>query len=80
MIPSGGAAPRRILADGTYATESAYTESSSAAEARLEAVKAAKKPPLRSLILAGDYFLGTVLSTALTKLVLRYNSLVVSCA
>ncbi|KAG0764794.1 hypothetical protein G6F57_005029 [Rhizopus arrhizus] len=76
MIPSGGAAPRRILADGTYATESAYTESSSAAEARLEAVKAAKKPPLRSLILAGDYFLGTVLSTALTKLVLRYNSLV----
>lgn len=76
MIPSGGAAPRRILADGTYATESAYTESSSAAEARLEAVKAAKKPPLRSLILAGDYFLGTVLSTALTKLVLRYNGLV----
>ncbi|KAI8982127.1 adaptin N terminal region-domain-containing protein [Mycotypha africana] len=71
-IPSGNAAPRRILADGTYATESAYTESSSAAS-RLEAVKAAKKPPLRSLLLAGDYFLGTVLSTALTKLVLRYN-------
>lgn len=35
----------RILADGTYATESAYTSSSSA---RLEAVKAAAKPPLRS--------------------------------
>ncbi|GAA5804521.1 adaptin N terminal region-domain-containing protein [Helicostylum pulchrum] len=73
-VPSGGAAPRRILADGTYATESAYTESS-ASTSRLEAVRAAKKPPLRSLILAGDYFLGTVLSTAITKLVLRYNKI-----
>ncbi|KAI9249871.1 adaptin N terminal region-domain-containing protein [Sporodiniella umbellata] len=76
IVPSGAAAPRRILADGTYATESAYTDSSAAAESRLEAVKAAKKPPLRTLILAGDYFLGTVLSTALAKLVLRYNTLV----
>ncbi|KAI7904104.1 adaptin N terminal region-domain-containing protein [Cokeromyces recurvatus] len=74
-VPSGAAAPRRILADGTYASESAYTESSAAAS-RLEAVKTAKKPPLRSLILAGDYFLSTVLSTALTKLVLRYSTLV----
>ncbi|KAK4516339.1 uncharacterized protein ATC70_011309 [Mucor velutinosus] len=73
-VPSGAAAPRRILADGTYATESAYTESSASAS-RLEAVKAAKKPPLRSLLLAGDYFLGTVLSTAITKLVLRYNKI-----
>jgi coatomer subunit beta len=70
--PSSGSAPRRVLADGTYATESAYTESASTA-AHLEAVKAAKKPPLRSLILSGDYFLATVLSTAVTKLVLRYN-------
>ncbi|CAO3667566.1 unnamed protein product [Rhizopus microsporus] len=76
LVPTGSAAPRRILADGTYATESAYTESSSAAAARLEAVKAAKKPPLRSLILAGDYFLATILSTALTKLVLRYAKIV----
>ena len=34
----------KILADGTYATESAYTSS---AAARLEAVKSAAKPPLR---------------------------------
>ncbi|KAI8983590.1 adaptin N terminal region-domain-containing protein [Pilobolus umbonatus] len=74
-IPSGGAAPRRILADGTYATESAYTETSSASASHLETVKAAKKPPLRSLLLAGDYFLATVLSTAITKLVLRYSKL-----
>ena len=40
----GGGRPR-VLADGTYATETAYT---SANAARLGAVKAAAKPPLRS--------------------------------
>jgi coatomer subunit beta len=64
----GGGRPR-VLADGTYATETAYTSTSSA---KLEAVKAAAKPPLRTLILAGDFFTGTVLATALTKLVLRF--------
>lgn len=67
----GGGRPR-VLADGTYATETAYTSTSSA---KLEAVKAASKPPLRTLILAGDFFTGTVLATALTKLVLRFTKL-----
>lgn len=40
-----GSGRPRVLADGTYATETAYT---SASAARLEAVKAAAKPPLRS--------------------------------
>ena len=35
----------KVLADGTYATETAFTSMSTA---RLEAVKAAAKPPLRS--------------------------------
>ncbi|KAF8814026.1 coatomer protein [Phlegmacium glaucopus] len=65
----GGGRPK-VLADGTYATETAYT---SASVARLEAVKSAAKPPLRTLILGGDFFTGSVLSTALTKLVLRFN-------
>lgn len=39
------AAKPRVLADGTYATETAFT---SASAAKLEAVKAASKPPLRS--------------------------------
>lgn len=38
---------RRVLADGTYATESALTESKAAA--KLEAVKGASKPPLRCI-------------------------------
>jgi len=37
----------RILADGTYATESALTDSKAAA--KLEAVKASSKPPLRCI-------------------------------
>ena len=37
----------KVLADGTYATETAY---SSTATARLEAVQAATKPPLRSML------------------------------
>ncbi|KAK6335273.1 coatomer subunit beta [Orbilia javanica] len=62
---------RKVLADGTYATESALT-SDSATAAKLEAVKAAQKPPLRSLILDGDFFLASVLSSTLTKLVMRH--------
>lgn len=65
---------RKILADGTYATESALTSTSSA-KAKLDAVKAAQKPPLRQLILDGDYFLATVLSSTLTKLVMRHNEI-----
>ena len=65
---------RKVLADGTYATESALT-SESATKARLEAVKAAQKPPLRQLILDGDYYLASVLSSTLTKLVMRHSEL-----
>ena len=41
----GGGCRPKVLADRTYATESAYTSTSAA---RLEAVKSAAKPPLRS--------------------------------
>ena len=65
---------RKVLADGTYATESALTSESSA-KAKLEAVKAAQKPPLRQLILDGDYYLASVLSSTLTKLVMRHSEI-----
>lgn len=39
-----GSGRPKVLADGTYATETAYTSTNSA---RSEAVKAASKPPLR---------------------------------
>ncbi|KAL2267082.1 hypothetical protein VTJ83DRAFT_4359 [Remersonia thermophila] len=65
---------RKILADGTYATETALT-SQAAAAAKLEAVKASSKPPLRQLILDGDYYLATVLAATLTKLVMRHSEI-----
>ncbi|RYP11783.1 hypothetical protein DL767_010708 [Monosporascus sp. MG133] len=72
--PAAPSGSRKVLADGTYATETALTSSSTAA-ARLEAVKAAQKPPLRQLILDGDYYLAAVLSAALTKLVMRHSEI-----
>ncbi|RPA94465.1 Coatomer, beta subunit [Choiromyces venosus 120613-1] len=72
--PAAPSGSRRVLADGTYATESALT-SESASAAKLEAVKAAQKPPLRSLILDGDFFLASVLSSTLTKLVMRHSEI-----
>jgi len=72
--PAQPTGSRRVLADGTYATETALT-SASATAARLEAVKAAQKPPLRQLILDGDYYLATVLSATLTKLVMRHSEI-----
>lgn len=72
--PAPRTGSRKVLADGTYATESALT-SQSLANAKLEAVKAAQKPPLRQLILDGDYFLATVLCSTLTKLVMRHSEI-----
>ncbi|MCJ1475631.1 coatomer subunit beta [Lambiella insularis] len=72
--PSAPTGSRKVLADGTYATESAITSESSA-KAKLEAVKAAQKPPLRQLILDGDYYLASVLSSTLTKLVMRHSEI-----
>ncbi|OCK78931.1 coatomer subunit beta [Lepidopterella palustris CBS 459.81] len=72
--PSAPSGSRKVLADGTYATESALT-SSAAAKAKLEAVKAASKPPLRQLILDGDYYLASVLASTLTKLVMRHSEI-----
>ena len=72
--PTAPTGSRKVLADGTYATESALTSQSSA-KAKLDAVKAAQKPPLRQLILDGDYYLATVLSSTLTKLVMRHSEI-----
>ncbi|KAK0566272.1 coatomer subunit beta [Tilletia horrida] len=63
----------RVRADGTYATETAYSTDANSAANALNAVKAAVKPPLRSLILLGDFYTGTVLASTLVKLVMRFS-------
>jgi len=62
----------KVLADGTYATETSFSVTASAS---LSKVKAQSKPPLRALILGGDFYTGSVLASALTKLVLRFVGL-----
>ena len=72
--PAATSGSRKVLADGTYATETALTSQASA-KAKLDAVKAAQKPPLRQLILDGDFYLAAVLSSTLTKLVMRHSEI-----
>ncbi|EMD00849.1 hypothetical protein BAUCODRAFT_29226 [Baudoinia panamericana UAMH 10762] len=72
--PAAASTASRVLADGTYATQTALTSQAST-QAKLDAVKAASKPPLRQLILDGDFYLATVLSSTLTKLVMRHSEI-----
>lgn len=53
-----------INPDGTYATENALTVDSTAD-------KSTDKPPLRKLILQGDFYLAAVLASTLVKLILH---------
>lgn len=52
-----------VLADGTYATQTIYSEA--------KAPVLDSTPGLRKMIVGGDVFLGSVLSSCLTKLCLR---------
>lgn len=58
-----------ILADGTYATQSAASETAFSPPALVQGSLASGN--LRSLLLTGDFFLGAVISCTLTKLILR---------
>ncbi|KAJ9184150.1 hypothetical protein P3X46_007920 [Hevea brasiliensis] len=58
-----------ILADGTYATQSAASETSFSPPTIVQGTPSSGN--LRSLLLTGDFFLGSVVMCTLTKLVLR---------
>ena len=66
-----GAAPKLVtknivLSDGTYATQTAYSEVQPKNSSTESSIK-----PLRKAIISGDVFLGGVISSTLTKLCLR---------
>ncbi|KZV81160.1 Coatomer, beta subunit [Exidia glandulosa HHB12029] len=67
--PKGGTT--KVLADGTYVTETAY----SAAPTTGLGKDTSGKPPLRALLLGGDFYTGAVLAATLAKLVLRHRAL-----
>ncbi|CAA0814353.1 Coatomer subunit beta-1, partial [Striga hermonthica] len=65
-----------ILADGTYATQSAASETSFTAPAVVQGSLASGN--LRSLLLTGDFFLGAVIACTLAKLNLRLEEVQLS--
>lgn len=58
-----------VLADGTYATQSAV------ADTPVFVSTNSAVPNLRALLLGGDFFLGGVVAGTLVKMLLRYKSL-----
>uniref|UniRef100_A0A6B2KXK3 Coatomer subunit beta n=1 Tax=Arcella intermedia TaxID=1963864 RepID=A0A6B2KXK3_9EUKA len=62
----------KILPDGTYASASALSVSPSAAESRKDSYTSSYSGlTLKQLLQMGDFFLGSVLATTLTKLALK---------
>lgn len=59
-----------VLADGSYATQTAIP-GEPAVTAAASTANGGSGPSLRSMLLAGDFFLGAVLAAAFTKLLLR---------
>ncbi|KAL4452385.1 hypothetical protein ABPG75_008047 [Micractinium tetrahymenae] len=76
-IPIQMAAARpAVLADGSYATQTALPgEVPGGAPGAAGAGAASNVPNLRALLLGGDHFLGAVIAATLTKLVLRLRAL-----
>ncbi|KAG4305420.1 hypothetical protein PORY_000976 [Pneumocystis oryctolagi] len=72
--PNSLSSSRKILPDGTYATESALIPEIRVID-KIEGVKVSERPILRSLILDGDYYLGSVLSSTIVKLIMRYSEI-----
>lgn len=61
-----------VLADGTYASQIAETEVTNKTGKSGSVEKTG--PPIRSLLLSGEFFVGVAVCTMLTKLVLRISS------
>lgn len=59
---------QKVTADGTYASQSAFSTTTSTR-------KADDRPPLRKYLLEGNFYLGAVIANTLVKLAFRYSSL-----
>lgn len=61
---------KMVTADGTYATQSVFV-AKSATESDND-----QRPPLRSYLMKGDFFIGSAIGSTLTKLALRFLDVV----
>ncbi|XP_048767337.2 coatomer subunit beta-like [Ostrea edulis] len=64
-MQSGGQVQKLVTADGTYATQSAFSTASTSS-------KKEERPPMRQYMMDGDFFVGAALATTLTKLALKF--------
>lgn len=69
-VPGMAATRPAVLADGTYATQTSMIDDVSPASVM------STVPNMRSLLMSGDFYLAAVVSTTLSKLVLRLRALV----
>lgn len=63
-----------VLADGSYATQSAIVATAGVVGDAALVASNASIPSLRSMLLAGDFFLGSVLAATYTKMLLRLRA------
>jgi len=71
---SGQTVTKLVTADGTYATQSAFSQGGG--EAGGKKVKGEERPPLRKYLMEGDFFIGAAIGSTLTKLALRWDGVV----
>ena len=64
----GASTQRLVTADGTYATQSAFSSNTERVK------KNAERPPLRKYLMEGDFFIGAALGSTLANLALRFSS------
>jgi len=70
-MTAGASVQKLVTADGTYATQSAFS-----AAGGEKSAKKTERPPLRKYLMEGDFFIGAALGSTMTKLALRYTNLV----
>jgi len=68
---SGPQQQKLVTADGTYATQSAFS-SGAGGQGADKGKAGVERPPLRKYLMEGDFFIGAALAGTLTKLALRY--------
>merc|ERR1712098_303672 len=71
---SGQTVTKLVTADGTYATQLAFSQGGG--EAGGKKVKGEERPPLRKYLMEGDFFIGAAIGSTLTKLALRWDGVV----
>merc|ERR1719516_903468 len=71
LAAGGGQVQKLVTADGTYATQSAFSSGTEKGKKSAER----ERPPLRKYLMEGDFFIGASLAATLAKLALRYTAL-----